>query len=214
MIGNFFYDMNFSLAWDTGVIIAFIISFLALVINDLGSIQAVGSLLKTDDMSKRVNRGVTFTGFANVFAGFLGVIGLVNFSFSPGVILSTGCASRYTLLPAGIGLVLLSFLPTSVAFIGAIPSVVIGSVMIYIMCSQISAGLLVSFNTMAEFKFDDGIILGLPLMLGVIVSFFPAETINTFPVTIRPIIGNGFVVGVIAVFIMEHIIYRVKQEPK
>lgn len=210
LVGNFFYDLNFSFAWDTGVIIAFIISFLALVINDLGSIQAVGSVLKLEDMPQRVNRGVTFTGLSNVLAGFLGVIGLVNFSFSPGVILSTGCASRYTLLPAGIGLLGLAFLPAAVAFIGGIPSVVIGSVMIYIMCSQISAGLLVTLNSEAEFKFNDGLIIGLPLMLGVIISFLPMEVLNTFPTTFRPIIGNGFVVGVITVFIMEHLIYRSK----
>lgn len=211
LVGNFFYDLNFSFAWDIGVIIAFIISFLALVINDLGSIQAVGSLLKTEDMSNRVNRGVIFTGLSNILAGLLGVIGLVNFSFSPGVILSTGCASRYTLLPAGIGLLGLAFLPTSVAFIGGIPAVVIGSVMTYIMCSQISAGLIVTLNSMDEFKFDYGLIIGLPLMLGIIVSFLPVEVTNTFPATIRPIIANGFVVGVIAVFIMEHLIYRAKE---
>ncbi|ABO49770.1 Xanthine/uracil/vitamin C permease [Desulforamulus reducens MI-1] len=212
MVGNVFYNMNFSLAWDTGTIIAFLISFLALAVNDLGSIQAVGALLKPNNMPKRVTWGITITGLSNVLAGILGVVGMVNFSFSPGVIVSTGCASRYTLLPAGIGLMLLALLPASVAFIGSIPSVVVGSVMIYIMCSQISAGLLVIFSSMNEFKFEYGLVIGLPLMLGLIVSFLPADILNTFPPSVRPIMGNGFVVGVVSVILMEHVIYKVKKQ--
>jgi len=50
----------------------------------------------------------------------------------------------------------------------------------------------------------------LPLMLGIIIAFIPAEVLNTMPVSLRPIIGNGFVVGVIAVMFLEHVVYRDK----
>ena len=58
---------------------------------------------------KRITRGITITGLGNILAGFFGVIGTVNFSLSPGVIVSTRCASKYTLVPTGLGLLLLSF---------------------------------------------------------------------------------------------------------
>ena len=44
---------------------------------------------------------------------------------------------------------------------GTIPSVVIGSVLVYIMCSQIAAGLLVAYNAMGEFTFEHGLAMGL-----------------------------------------------------
>lgn len=84
---------------------------MALLINELGSIQSIGSILNVKDMNKRTQRGVAVTGLSNIFAGITGVIGLVDFSFSPGIISATRCASRFVLIPTGIGLILISFFP-------------------------------------------------------------------------------------------------------
>lgn len=198
--------IHFSL--EAGVLISFLISFLALSVNDLGSIQALGALIQPDNFENRITRGIAITGLSNVLAGIFGVIGIVNFSISPGVIASTRCASRFTLLPTGIGTIMISFLPSLIMFMERIPPVVIGSMLIYIMCSQISAGLLVAFNSIEEFSFNDGLTMGFPLMLGIIISFLPSEALNSFPDFLKPIIGNGFVMGVIAVLLMEHFIFK------
>jgi xanthine/uracil permease len=210
-LAGFLHGLDFSVSVEPGVLISFLICFLALSVNDLGSIQSVGEMLKPDNMQKRITRGITLTGLLNVLAGMFGVIGLVNFSLSPGVIASTRVASRFTLIPTALGLLLLSFLPKTIAFMGSIPSAVIGATMIYIMCSQIGAGLIVAFNSNGGFKFENGIVMGLPLMLSILISFLPQEVLHTFPLSLRPILGNGFVVGIIAVLIMEHIIYREKK---
>ena len=126
---------------------------------------------------------------------------------SPGVIATSRCASRFTLIPTGIGLLVLSFLPAVISFAGTIPSAVIGSVLVYIMCSQISAGLIMAYGS-GDFSFDNGLTVGLPLMLGVIISFLPGAVTAGFPPTLRPILGNGFVVGVVAVLVMEHLIIK------
>ncbi len=209
-IATFTRNLYFNFKLAPGVLIAFLFCFLALSVNDLGSIQSVGALTKPGDMPKRISRGISFTGLANALSGLLGVIGPVNFSLSPGVIASTGNASRFTLIPAGLGLLILSFLPGVIAFIGGIPAVIIGTTLLYILCSQISAGLMVLFSSMSEFKFESGLVMGLPVMLSIIISFLPVSVLNTFPDMVRPIWGNGFVVGVLTVLIMEHIIYPEK----
>ena len=91
---------------------------------------------------------------------------------------------------------------------GSVPSVVIGSALIYLMCSQISAGLIVAFNSEEKFTFEHGLVMGLSLMLSIIISFLPTEVLNTFPAILRPILGNGFVVGVMAVLTMERLIIK------
>ncbi|NLL51118.1 MAG: purine/pyrimidine permease [Peptococcaceae bacterium] len=212
-LAGFFDSISFSFDLNAGVLLSFFICFLALSINDLGSIQSVGEILKPDDMPKRVTRGITLTGILNVLSGVFGVVGPVNYSLSPGVIASTGVASRFTLVPTALALLGLSFLPKIIALMGSIPSAVIGTVLIYIMCSQIAAGLLVAFNTKEGFSFESGLIMGLPIMLSIITSYLPQSVIGTFPLSLRPIIGNGFVVGVLAVLIMEHVIYRKKESP-
>lgn len=101
----------FPLEFDFGVIVAFIFCYLALLINELGSIQSMGSILNVEDMEKRTQRGVAVIGVSNIFAGLTGVIGLVDFSFSPGIISATRCASRFVLIPAGVGLIVISLFP-------------------------------------------------------------------------------------------------------
>jgi len=207
-LAGFFKGLSFSFDLEASVLLSFLIGFLALSINDLGSIQSVGEILKPSDMSKRITRGITLTGILNILAGIFGVVGPVNYSSSPGVIVSTGVASRFTLIPTALGLLGLSFLPKVIALMGSIPSAIIGIVLIFIMCSQIAAGLLVAVDIKGGFTFESGLIMSLPIMLSIITSYLPQDVVNSFPVSLRPVIGNGFVVGVLAVLIMEHIIYR------
>jgi len=205
IVAIFWQGLQPSFVFDSGVFLSFLICYLALSVNDLGSIQAVDVLLKPDNMPQRITRGVAVTGFVNVLAGLLGVIGVVNFSFSPGVIISSRVASRYVLLPTSLMLLVLSFLPKTTAFLGNIPSAVIGSSMIYIMCSQIAGGLQIVQSQ--DYKFENGLTIGLPILLGVIISYLPPAVLDTFPLIIKPVLGNGFVVGVITVLMMEHIVF-------
>ncbi|HPA71560.1 MAG TPA: solute carrier family 23 protein, partial [Spirochaetota bacterium] len=99
--------------------------------------------------------GVMLTGLTNAASGILGVIGPVNYSLSLGVIASTGCASRFTLPPTAAMLLVLSFSPALIAFIGDVPSVVIGAVLLYIVCTQIAAGLVVAFEERREIRMED-----------------------------------------------------------
>lgn len=193
---------------EPGLLFSFLVCFLALSINDLGSIQSVGTLIKPGDMTGRVRRGISITGLGNIMSGLFGVIGPVNFSLSPGIIAVTGNASRFAILPAAAALLLLSFLPGAIAFAGHIPPVVTGTVLLYVMCSQVAAGLVVAFGDGSGFGLEDGLVVGLPLLMGVIISFLPADVINTFPEALRPVAGNGFVLGVLTVLLLEHLFYR------
>ncbi|MBI5606625.1 MAG: purine/pyrimidine permease [Deltaproteobacteria bacterium] len=208
----FFKHLTIHFSIDPGVFISFLFCFLALSINDLGSIESLDDLLKPPGMAHRINRGLTFTGMANVLAGFFGVVGPVNFSLSPGVILSTGCASRYTLIPTALILFLLSFSPALMGLIGMVPPVVIGSVLAYILCFQVMAGLFLLFKSEGPFQVETGLIVGLPILLGIIVAFLPAGVIDTFPATLRPVMGNGFVIGTFIAFFLEHLVFRQKRK--
>ncbi|WP_414469869.1 uracil-xanthine permease family protein [Methanobacterium sp. ACI-7] len=192
---------------DIGVLIAFLISFIALAINDLGSIQSVGTILRVDDLEKRVSRGITFTGIGNMFAGFFGVIGYVNYTLSPGVIAATGVASRFTLIPAAIVLLILGFSPLAINLISSIPAPVIGVILLYVLISQIGAALLVAIESNAIKTVDEGMIIGLPILLGTVIAFLPINVALELPSFIRPLIANGFVVGVIFVLLLEHVLY-------
>lgn len=196
------------LDFDWGVILSFFFCFIALIVNELGSIQAVGQMIGADKMEKRTTRGVGFIGLSNILAGACGIIGPVDYSMSPGIIAATGCASRFTLVPAGLGLLACAFFPGFIQVLNCIPGVVMGSVLLYLMSSQLSAGLQMLTRNKAVADFNSGIIIGFPLMVALALAFVPHEVINQIPAFIRPIVGNGFVMGVIFVLLLEHLVLK------
>lgn len=197
-----------SWSFDFGTVLSFLFCFIALIVNELGSIQAVGKMIGADRLERRTTLGVGVTGLANLLSGAVGVVGPVDYSMSPGLIAATGCASRYTLIPAGVGLLVCAFFPGFIQLLNAIPGVVMGAILLYLMTSQLSAGFQMVIREKAVMNFESGLIIAFPLMIALLLSFAPEAVLESIPAIIRPIIGNGFVMGVIAVLILEHGIFR------
>lgn len=191
--------------FDGSMIVAFLLCYVALLINDVGSIQALGGMLSTPDTDKRCGRGVAITGIMNVVAGGLGIIGPVNYSMSPGVIASSSCASRYALIPAGAALIICAFVPSLIAVMSAIPNTVIGVILLYLMGTQLAAAFNMLITSKSVLSFDDALILGLPVMVAMLFGAVPMDVV---PAVVRPILGNGFVMGVITVMLLEHILLK------
>jgi len=192
---------------DIGIIIAFLISFLALAINDISSMESVGFMLNVDKLQERVKKGIAITGAGNFLAGLLGIIGPVNYSLSPGIIVATQNASRFTLIPAAVGLLILAFSPIALNVLAGIPSPVIGVIFLYLMVAQIGAAMLLAVENKTLKTIDDGIIVGLPVLLGIVIAFMPQSVTAQLPLVIKPIVANGFVMGALAVLLFEHILY-------
>ena len=193
---------------DAGVVIAFLFCYIALLINQVGSVQSLGDFVGAAEMGKRQTRGLLITGIMNMVSGVVGVPGPVDYSLSPGVVASTSCASRYTMLPAAIAMVILAIFPEAVAVLLTIPKPIMGIVLLYLMATQVAAGLEIIHSSKAVLSFRDGLILGIPIMLTLILSFVPAEAMQSVPSLLRPIVGNGFVMGIIVVLILEHLVLR------
>lgn len=198
---------NFSLDWS--LIVAFVICYIALVINDIGSIESLGGMLRVDDMEGRLRRGLRITGIMNIVAGSMGVLGPVNYSMSPGVVASTGCASRHALIPATVLLFLCAFWPDVVWWLTNIPNPVIGVILLFLMGTQLAASLEMIHSTGSVRSFADGLTIGLPLMIAMLFQLMP---VGIVPMVLQPLVGNGFAMGVITVVIMEHVINRAPKQ--
>ena len=194
--------------FDWSLVVAFVICYIALAINDIGSIESLGGMLGIKDMDKRMKRGVRITGIMNIVAGSMGVLGPVNYSMSPGVIASTGCASRYALIPATLLLVVCALFPDVIWVLTAIPSPVIGVILLFLMGTQLAASFEMMQSTRSAATFADALTLGLPIMVALLFQLMPK---GVAPDVIQPLVGNGFAMGVIVVMIMEHVINRSKR---
>lgn len=197
---------------DVGTIIAFLFCYVALLVNELGSIQSVAKFVDADHVENRSTRGVVTVGLINALSGMFGVVGHVDYSFSPGIISASGCASRYALMPAGVGLVVCAMFPEAVGVLSAIPSPVMGTVLMYLMAAQLAAAFQMVNMFGATSDFDGGITVGLPVMLALVVALAPAEATAAIPSLLKPIVGNGFVMGVLFVLLLEHVVFRKRRK--
>lgn len=197
---------------DAGVVIAFIFCYIALFINQVGSVQSLGEFTGADGMERRQSRGMVVQGVMNVVGGVLGVVGPVDYSLSPGVVASTSCASRFTVIPAAAAMIVLAFIPDAVSVLLTIPQPVMGVVLLYLMATQVAAGLHLMQSSSAVVSFKDGLVLGIPIMFTVILSFAPADALSTIPSLLRPIVGNGFVMGIIIILLLEHLFLKDKKQ--
>lgn len=196
--------------FDLGVIFSFLFCAVVLIINEIGSIESIGHMLKADNMEKRNKWGVFFNGLSNILSGSIGVIGSVDYSSSPGMIASTRCASRFTFIPAAILLIICALVPPFIRVLLHIPAIIMGTILLYVMTTQLAAGIQIIVRDKAVESFEDGIILGMPIMIALLVSFMPQEASAHIPEILRPILSNGFVMGIFSVLILEHLVFRKK----
>jgi xanthine/uracil permease len=54
----------------------------------------------------------------------------------------------------------------------------------------------------------DYIVVGLPLLIGTTASMASREFLALFPPFARSLVGNGLIVGIVSVLILEHVILR------
>ncbi|MDR2387197.1 MAG: purine/pyrimidine permease [Deltaproteobacteria bacterium] len=200
-------------SFELGPILAFVMCFLALIVNEMSSTEAVGRMLKAPDMDARVRRGVGMTGLGSLFSGLLGVIGPVDYTMSVGLISATSCAARLTFIPAALALMASALAPSFIAILVSIPQPIMGAVLLYSMVSQLSGGLSLLVSERAVANYLQGLVVGLPLMIGLLIAFAPAEVFHSFPSILRPIIANGFVMGTLLVIALEHLLIPKTAQP-
>jgi uracil permease len=60
-------------------------------------------------------------------------------------------------------------------------------------------------------KWREGVIVGVAMVVGLMVAYLPTPVKESMPATLRPILANGFVVGLISALLLEHLVFRDKK---
>lgn len=187
-------------------VFSFTISYIAVLVNTLGSLTGIASVTDAGRLNKSLKRSLVINGLSGVTCGILGVIGLVSYSISPGVVTSQRVASRYALSACGIIAITMGFCPKIAAFFSFIPLSVVSAVLCVAMGNQIGAALkMVASSTLTQ---RDGVIIGLSVMLGVIISVIPSEAVNNIPPFAKLFLKNGMLSGIIIALLLEHGLLR------
>ncbi len=189
-------------------VLVFVFTFLAVMINSVGSIQGISEIVGKEGLENRIHRGIGITGAGGIVTGCLGVVGLVSLSISPGVVLVSRVASRYVLTMTGAMLIVCAFIPKLWALLNAIPPSVTASVLFVALSTQLMAGMNAITAGKGKIERREYFTVGLPLLLGTSVSILPKPFFQLFPNFIASLVSNGLVVGILFALLFEHVIFK------
>jgi uracil permease len=192
------------------VTLAFLMAYVAVLVNTVGSIYSMGQVVGTHGIANRVKRGIAATGIGGILAGALGGIGSVSYGLSPGVILVIRTGSRFPVSVCGIMLIFLALFQKVLAVILLIPAPVIGAAMVVGLASQIGIGISVLTRSGKRLDGRDYLVVGIPIIMGGMVSIFPEGFFKAFPPTLLALIKNGLIVGIVLVLVLEHLLLAKK----
>ncbi len=193
-------------------ILAIVFTYLAVMVNTVGSIQGISEIVGKEGLEDRIHRGIGMTGAGGLTAGLLGVLGLVSFSISPGIVLVSRVASRYVLTMSGAIMILCAFIPKLWALLTAVPPSVIASVLFVALSSQLMVGINVMLSGKGKVERREYFTLGLPILLGTMISIIPKQFFQLFPNAIASLVGNGLVMGILFSLLLEHLFFRQRKE--
>jgi xanthine/uracil permease len=197
-------------SFTLSAVLPFLVAYLAVVINGVGSIYSIGEIVGKEDLERRVARGIGWTGLGGIVAGVLGSIGTVSFGISPGVVLVTRVGSRFPVTLCGGLLCLLAFFQQLLVLLMSIPQSVVGAALLTAMASQVGAGISVLTRKGRALEGRDYAVIGLPLLLAGVITFLPEAFFRELPPGAQAFFKNGLVVGIVGVLLLEHLILRRK----
>ncbi|VDN58878.1 unnamed protein product [Dracunculus medinensis] len=164
-----------------GLFLAFVISALTSVFESVGDYHTAARVSdERSPPSHAINRGIIAEGFGSFLSGIFGPgVGMTTHTENIGVIGVTRVASRFTMVIAGVFLILLGTFTKIGAILATIPDPLVGGVLASSMAMV--GGVAIANLQQIDLKLTRNIaILGFSLMVGMIVpAYFKKEPIST-----------------------------------
>jgi len=185
-------------------ILSGVLAYLAVAVNAVGSMQGVAGIVGAEGIARRMDRGLAMTGLSGVLASCLGVVGTVGYSTSPGVILVTRVASRRALAMCGGILMAAGLVSRLGALLAAVPGGVVGAALVVALASQVGAAISTVTAEGRRLAGRDYLVVGIPVLMGTLVAALPPAFFAGFPAGLGSLVGNGLILGIFLVLLLEH----------
>ncbi|MGG3888189.1 uracil/xanthine transporter [Metabacillus fastidiosus] len=189
---------------EIGIIAITFLGCLINLSNTIASVQAVSKFYNEDPTMKQYRNSYLLTG---VFAGISPLIGM--FSYSPyassiGFLESTRIFDRKPFLIGGGLMALLGVIPALGSLLATMP-ITIGNAVLFVAYIQLFGTSLKSLN---GYVFSSKTIyrLAVPVLAGVCIMTIDKDLFGDIPLYIRPILSNGFIMGVLLSIALERVI--------
>ncbi len=187
---------------EIGIIIAALLAGLINMTNTTVAMNAADKLYGKVISDSQYKRSYHLTAFHSVLSGLLGLVPYGPYTSSIGFLESTKMLDRWALVLGGGMFVVLGFVPALGTFFASMP-VSVGGAVLFIVYMQLFG---TAFRNLHGFSFNPKTVyrMALPAMLGICILNVPPDAFATLPELVRPIVGNGLLMGVVVSLILEN----------
>ncbi len=198
--------IGFKLEVSAISIVSFAVSYMVVLVNMLGSLAGIASITDMERFPFSVRKSLIINGISGSVCGMLGINGLVSYSISPGVVTSQRVSSRYVIACCGLIIILIGLIPKVSSLFTLVPPVVVSSVLCVVMGSQV--GTAIKMASSGNFDLRDSMVVGISVIVGIVVSLTPEESVRDANYWLRLFLKNSLVSGILFALLMEHILLR------
>ena len=166
------------------------------MVGDLTLCQKINdSDWKRTDM-KSASGGLFASGLGTLFSALSGGLAQTTLASSVGLSLATGTTSRSLAMPTGLMVIALAFFPKLAAVLAAMPTPVVGAILIYSACFIVLGGMQLLTSRMLDSRRIFAV--GISLLFGLSVDMAP-ELYRHVPELFRPLFSSSTALATILV---------------
>ncbi|WP_226529381.1 uracil/xanthine transporter [Metabacillus niabensis] len=186
---------------NIGIIaITFLASFINLS-NTIASVSTASTMFNDPFSQSRLDRSYLLNGAYSIVSALFGLVPYAPFASSIGFLESTRIFQLRPYLIGGGLMVLLGSVPFLGGLLATLP-VTVGNAVLFVAYFQLFGTSLRSihnqtFNSITIHR------LAIPVLVGVCIMNMDADTFNTLPSLIQPLVSNGFIMGVLLSILLE-----------
>lgn len=192
-------------ALSSGIILTVVITGLVNISNTYGAVRGTDIFYPRQGASNtRYRRSFVVTGFITLITVPLAVIPFSPFVSSIGLITQTEDSSRRSFIYGSLLCLLVATIAPLTRLFCSIPLAISSTVMLVSYLPLLYSSII--FSQQITFTARNIYRLALPLFVGIFVMGLPPVYLQDLPLTLRPLLSNGLLVGILLAVLMENLI--------
>jgi xanthine/uracil permease len=186
---------------EIGIIAITFLGCLVNLSNTATSVEATAKLYHEQPTEQRYRNSYLLTGLYATLAPVFGIISYSPYASSIGFLESTKMVKKKPFLIGGALMVLLGIIPALGSLLATLP-ITVGNAVLFVAYIQLFGTSLKSLN---GYTFTSKTIyrLAIPVLIGVCIMTLDNEIFTSLPIYLQPLIGNGFIMGVLLSVCLE-----------
>lgn len=210
LVGRWLFPNGVPMSWtqlDIGVVLIAVIAGLVNTSNTFGAMKGTDAIYEQTASDAAYRRSFTISSLLTVISGVLGVVPYAPYVSSIGFLQQTRIRERLPFVLGALLFIIVGFIPAVSRWMTLLP-LSIGSAVLLVTYVRLLHSSLQYFR---QVKMDDAAnmyAVGVPLFVGLIIMSLPPSTFTSLPALLRPLLGNGLLVGILLALVIACIPWR------